>query len=463
MAVSLSNGAFTKINKAIDQLIRSMHDEGNDQYKEGIWRMRSRVKYNDSYYNIMNVNSSSINYCDVNTGKITMLTSVDLASDNRINPLCDFKTGTFNETGLTGWCGHIRVADTSDSKAGRIYITTEESADSDLYSNQKTIIFDAGKAIGTCKNIIQTVDVRADIKSGICLFQEYALDLDDSNVPLTLYGFHGGIDGLTGEYEVLLSNDTSHCKAIKNIKTGKLTYLETTDARYNLVPSNFTQAVTIGECIYYIGCDGYIYKIDASTFELIKKSSWYVNNKNMNGLKDGLFTDGTNLYLSQISTSTSGTGYYMIISMETLDKGSATSIENINIPEYLLYKGNSGYIRICSVDNGTKFVLHNAYYGIAVVFTDLTNVGDSILEDYTQLLVGGDSFALTSEGLFSYWIYLNEGISGNSMYDLGSPYANTLKVCKSTSGQVFALAEWSEAYENTGAKQLTLTMYDTYE
>ena len=280
MASNLVNGSFSNISKALDNVLSSMQSEGADTFKDGIWRIRSRVKYNGGYENILYSSSNGIKNSSVDTGKITMITSeeTEVNENLRVNPLCDFVNNTFLSDKLVGWCGHSKEVKADDDKAGRVFITTEELNDANSFSNIKTVIFDAGKAVGSCKTLMETVDVREDITSGFCAFQEYALETDSNGVPNTLYGFHAGIDGLTGEYEVILSNDNAHCQAVKNVKNGKLTYLSTTDARYNLVPGNFSGAVSLDGYIYYIGIDGYIYKIDKSTYGVVAKSENTVYN-----------------------------------------------------------------------------------------------------------------------------------------------------------------------------------------
>lgn len=440
MATNLINCFFTPVQLAMDNVLKSFITEGNDTYKDGIWRMSS--KFGTSKNRLISNAGTEIK---VNNGKIIMVSDKDIevTEDIRVNPLCDFKNSEFNASSLVAYADNSIVADTSDEKHGRRYITVDENIDADDYTNPVTFIVDAGKGVGTYKNIFSTIDCRDDITSGICCFQEF--NLEDAQC----YGFHSNIDGLTGEYEVILSNDSLHCQAIKNIRTGKLTYIEETDPKYNLVPTNFSQAVVIDDYIYYLGIDRYIHKINKTTLtEELKGNQRYdlsVNN---------LFTDGTTLYMSYSRSNTNSV--YVDIGKSTLNEGTAKSFQD-TIPEFISNDNYpAAYLQIASIDNGTKFVLYSTDKKCAIVFTNLSDIKNSILSEYTQFNIGASSnvlvsFALTTKGVYSFW-------SGYTQNDFGYSSEYSLKVCKNTSGQLFNIAEWENAFENDGNNQVVLTL-----
>ena len=441
MATKLINCFYTPVQLAMDNALKSFITEGNDTYKDGIWRISS--KFGTSNLKLITVSSSAIN---LNDGKVVMVSSEDVecTEDIRVNPLCDFGNSLFNSDKLVAWGDERIVADTSDSKHMRKYITTQENTDADDYANPVTYIADAGKGIGTFKNIFSSIDCIDNLASGVCCFQEFNLE------NAQCYGFHSNIDGLTGEYEVILSNDSAHCQARKNIRTGKLTYIEETDPVYNLVPSRYSQVVVLGDYFYYIGADEYIHKVNKTTLVEEAKGTTSYTYSVFN-----LFTDGTNLYISYLYTS-KGNNKYAVVDTDDLTVGSYEYYYD-TMPDFMKYSSSypAMYCQLGSLGDG-KLVLYSAYHKCAVVFTDLTNIKGSILAEYTQFNIGGSayqlvSFALTSKGVYTFW-------TGNTPADIGTPSEYSLKVCKNTSGQLFNIAEWQTPFENSGSVQVELTL-----
>lgn len=440
---NLINSFFTPMQLAMDNVLKNFITEGKDNYKDGIWRMSSKFGTNNN--KLIGISSSEI---IANAGKLVMITNEDMecTEDVRINPLCDFGNSVFNSDKLIAWGDTRNVADTSDAKHMRKYITTYENTEADDYTNPVTYIADAGRCIGTFKNIFSTIDCKASISSGVCCYQEYNLENNQC------YGFQSGIDGLTEEFEIILSNDSKHCQAKKNIRTGKITYIEETDPLYNVIPSNFGNAVVLGDYIYYIGIDNYIYKLNKTTLEQVKKSTSTYSSSNYS-----LFTDGTKLYMNNMSTSNSNSRY-MEVGTSTLNIGNSYLDYYSTVPEFMQYNSSypSSRCVVASIDNGSKFVLYSSTAKCAIVFTDINNIKGSILPEYTQFNVGSSesrviAFTLTSKGLYSFWL-------GNTASDIGNVSGYSVKVCKNTSGQLFNLAEWETPYENSGNVQVELTL-----
>ena len=442
MSGKLINCYFTPVQLALDNVLNSFIAEGNDTYKDGIWRLSSRLGSNNQ--KLFAYSTSGIT---LNSGKFVMVSSedVEVTENNRLNPLCDFKNGLFNSDKLTAWGDNRVVADTSDYKHMRKTITTQENTEASDYTNPITYIADAGRCIGTMKNVFSTVDCKDNLTSGICCYQEYNLENTQC------YGFHSNIEGLTGEFEVILSNDSMHCQAKKNIRTGKLTYIEETDPLYNIVPSRFSQAVVIGDYIYYLGADKYVHKVNKNTLVEEKKGTTSYDSS-----ANSLFTDGTKLYMNYIKSNNYNSVYTEIYTT-SLGEGS-NSAYHTTIPEFI--KGDSSYpskyCQIASIDNGTKFVLFNTNKKCAVVFTDLTNIAGSIINEYTQVNVGKTtnepiSFTLTSKGIYTFW-------TGSTGSDIGTVSEYSLKVCKNTNGQIFSIAEWETAHINDGSVQVDITL-----
>ncbi len=444
----LSNCVISKPSLALDNMLINIISQGQDEFTDGKLYGCSYLKYNNSDTWLMNLNSGSIQFPNVNTGKIVNVTSEDyIINENiRVNPLCDFSTGKFNSDKLVGWCGHSKTVVASDGKSGRMFLTTNGLAGANVNGDKRTVIFDAGKAVGTFKNYIETVDCREDIRSGFSVFREYYID----NCSNTITGFPNGLDGLTGEFEIILADDSGHCKVKKNLKTGEMTYYDSSDPVYNLTPSSFKGAVSLGDYIYYIGKDGYIYKINKTTHVQEKRSS------SSYGSNYDIFTDGTDVYVSYMYQSSSGHGSYFKLDSD-LNTSNTISFNDVNIPNYMKYNYNyTGYLGIKSFDNGTKFLLYSYYYGFALAFSNLSDVAGSVLPEYCQFCIGNGAVSLTSEGLFSMWT----GNRPSYNYPMLSyPDQYKLKVCPGTNGQVFFAAEWDEAYENNGGKQVTLTTY----
>ena len=444
MANMLINGHFSRMQLALDRVISSMITEGNDAYKNGIWRMASRFNTNSKLFTL---SSSSLT---VNNGKLYMISDldVDCNENSRVNPLCDFSNSVFNSVNLVAWADYRTKADNSDYKHGRRDIYDNEYTEADDFANPLNLTFDAGRAIGTFKNIFASIDCKTDLASGVCCFQEY--NLEDAQC----YGFHSNIDGLTSDNEIILSNDSAHCQARKNLKTGKLTYIEETDPVYNLVPTYFSQAVVLGDYIYYVGADSYIHKVNKTTLieELRSSSSSY----SYSGFN--LFTDGTNLYISYMYTS-NGNSRYAVVDTDDLGVGSYQYYHE-TMPAFMNYSSSypARNCMLASIDNGTKFVLYSYIAKCAVVFTDLADIKGSIIPELTQFNIGGNSVGLVSfgikdGGIYSFWL-------GATYHDLGGCSEYSVKVCKNTNGQLFSIAQWETASENTGAEQKSVTVFE---
>lgn len=442
MATNLINCFYSPVQLALDKVLKSFIAEGNDTYKDGIWRLSSRL--GSSNKKLFTYTTSGIT---LNSEKIVMISSedVEVTGDVRLNPLCDFKNSLFNSDKLTAWGDNRVVADTSDYKHMRKTITTLENTEAGEYNNPVTYVTDTGRCLGTMKNIFSTVDCKDNLTSGVCCYQEY--NLEDTQC----YGFHSNIEGLTGEFEVILSNDRLHCQAKKNIRTGKLTYIEETEPLYNVVPSRFSQTVVIGDYIYYLGADNYVHKLNKNTLVEEKKGTTSYSSS-----ANSLFTDGTKLYMNYIDSSRSNSVYTEIYTTN-LSEGS-NSAYHTTIPEFIKVNSSypSMYCMISSIDNGTKFVLYNTKQKCAVVFTDLTDIAGTVINEYTQVNIGSTSnsmvsFVLTSKGIYTFW-------TGYTDSDIGTVSDYSLKVCKNTNGQIFSIAEWETAFVNDGSVQAEFTL-----
>ena len=128
MATKLINCFYTPVQLAMDNALKSFITEGNDTYKDGIWRISS--KYGTGNNRLISASSSEIKAYN---GKLVMVSNEDVecTEDVRVNPLCDFGNSLFNSDKLIAWGDARIVADTSDSKHMRKYITTQENTDAD--------------------------------------------------------------------------------------------------------------------------------------------------------------------------------------------------------------------------------------------------------------------------------------------------------------------------------------------
>lgn len=435
MAIELVNGHFTRLSRIMDAYLMNLKLNKNDQYTDGKWRMYGDFSVNNSTFGV----SGSAVMIDSNAR--------ELSENMRLNPLCNFKEKTFDKDSLTGYCVNKKVADPSDSKVGRVYLNSEEIADADINANMKTVIFDASKAVGNFKTLYNSINCIDNVLSGVCFYQQYALNTDDSGTPLTTYGFPAGITGLTGEFEIILSNDKLHCQAIKNIKTGKLTYIEETDPRYNIpCPSNF-HAVAIGTKVYFNG----FYNSDSACIMELDTETWQIR-KNTNNNYYYLFTDGTNLFNCSYRTSRSNSNYVQI-NIETFGTTGSYIEYHDNIPKCLIYDTSypSMYTYVLSIDSGTKYVVYSTQTKCAVVCTNLSDIKGSMIDEYTQVqLPSASSFSLTSDGLYTFMRTNLESFSFASN--------EALSVCKNNNGHILSCAEWSEIYTNNGKKQVSVTI-----
>ena len=471
MASKLINQYAVSVKEKSDGVIaESINRYQADELVFGLANRVSRVKYGDTYSNVVYINYSTIKTADIRTGNIVQLVQTDkvLNAKSRLNPLCNFKTGVFDSGSLIGWAGHAQTALESDGKEGVVDLPKTPYA----YDGASTTTrrkWDYTKANGTFNKVVEGLDCREDITSGECLYFEYGLTCK-SGTPAQVYGFVPNTSGLTNSNQIILSNKADKCECRVDMSTGDIEYFAQDSAEYNTIPGNFTKSVTVANSTYYIGCDGYIYKINKSTLALEAKSERRVDKYEItSNNKSNLMYDGTDiLYFSNYRGGeyTNSDNYVNTVNKDELTWSNETALNTkySTIPDWLMYKydGNKYGVslKIENLSDG-KYCLYDYKKHIALVFTDLNDITNTIIEDLTQVNVGGDALDIINNELYSFWINNSGGCipSGNSRTDVGiKSFDTTLKMCPATSYQVYTVGEISGGYTKTENDQFTIEL-----
>ena len=462
MATQLINNYKTTLKANSDSLIA-----------EAFWRTRpeglifgsanrrSRLIKNSTTKRL-NTISNSLTEPGSDTGSMVYLLNTDkvLNADTRIFPCVDFVNGVLKNNEITGYAAHLITEPESDAKMG-IVDMPKSAAAWDGKSSTIRKKWGYTKANGTINKVVEAIDVLEDITSGECTFFEYALDttysasdyLQNNFIPSTVYGFGPNSDIGFLNNKVIMSNDSLHCTHSFDITTGEITTFAVDSVEYNLVPGNFTNTIVIGDYFYYIGCDGYIRKVNKTTLEIVTKGSNSISDYSVDNLvKSNLFYDGTNLYYeADIANARYGASLAQI-NLDTLNTSSGTQLyQKYTLPSWFLDSNNRAlYISIYNVGSG-YYALYNYNKSFVLIFTDLSNISGSIVPEMCQFNVYVNAITIVNNKVWTLW-------TGQNANDFGTSFKQTLKICPGTSYQVFSVGEISGGYTKTENDVLTLEL-----
>lgn len=443
MANYLINGTGTVLRDAIDSVLRAMYSVGSDSYEYGKKYISSRAKTEDgnTEYKLTSISSSNLllngksgNTHGENRGILPFILNSDITSDKfetlRYNPACNFADGTVKDDVLIAYAGHNNLVNDDDAKYGYIQIPNIPIEGAGRNHTFKQLIFTSGHAVGTHKQLVTGIDVRGDITSGVSVSRTY----------YTKHGWPCNVPGITGEYEITDGNSYK----INTINGARTEIPADSPLKSIEYPAYFGDVVELGDYIYFIDSNNYINKIDKNTLALVSKSSSTFSATTYNLLK----INGA-LYLCYKKASTEAVLY--TVNTDTLKNSSAT-ITNIvqNVPAYMQYSGKPYYY--LTVHNvGDYYIVYNEnkYFGLAC--SDLSDVAGTVIPELCQFNVPRGSFRKLTDTVACLTSY-NQIVN-----DLIEETNDILKICMDN-GQILSVAEWQTPFENTGNKEIIVTI-----
>lgn len=444
MASNLVNGVYTELQDAMDSVLRAIHSIGSDSYEYGKRYISSRAKdrsgnsnyrltsgANDNLY----INGDSGNTNGALRGKLPFILNADISSDKfkklRVNPACNFSDGTVRNDVMIAYGSHSNVVNDDDSKYGYIQYPKDAVEGASRNQSIKTCVWTAGKAVGTFKQLVNSIDICGDVTSGVNVYRTY----------YPQNGFPCNVEGITGEYEVTDGNSYKI-----NILTGERTEILSDSPLKNIgYPSYFSDVVELGGYIYFIDQNSYIEKIDKSTLELVAKSS------STHSTSYNMFSIGDNLYLWSYSETRDGSLYQ--VNKDTLSYSSVSVTDVIkNIPNYMKYNVSYNTSGISFHNLGDKYIVYSNVNKFGLCCSDLLDVAGTVISELCQFNIPKGSFRQLSDTVACLSAY------GNDLpNDLKDETSNILKVSLDN-GQVFSIAEWETPFENTGNKEIRITI-----
>lgn len=447
MAEKLINGTYTELQDAVDSVLRAVHSIGSDTYQYGKKYISSRLIDRDgsTKYTLTGVSSSSlyINGIASNTngylrGKLPFILNSDITSDMfkklRVNPACNFADGTVDGSKLIAYGSHSNTVNDDDNKYGYIQYPKDAVEGANRNQTVKTCVWTAGKALGIHKQLVIGADIMGDITSGVAVYKTY--------YPTS--GWPCNVTGITEETQITDGNTY-----FIDFLTGARTEIPNDSPLKSIgYPKYFRDVVEIGEYIYFIDQNNYIEKIDKSTLTLVAKSSSTFNANAYN-----LFKIGEQLYLCKYNGSNSDSEIYTVNS-DTLVYSSVT-IANVvkNIPDYVKYSSKYAYRNFMISNCGDNYILWFGSKNFGLACSDLSDVAGTVIPELCQ-------FNMTS---FTSYRKLTDNVAclsacGNELInDLNEETTDILKICMDN-GQVFSVAEWATPFENTGNKEIRITI-----
>lgn len=215
------------------------------------------------------------------------------------------------------------------------------------------------------------------------------VDLFGSGNEITKNFIAPGFTGITGANEVLLNyNQDGVSRWRYNLKTGKTTAVESNEAAYNIDMTNVgNQQVVLDGKLYSLRSGNYGYPasyVDVfdSTGALLKS----ITISTTNYRPRGLFTDGTDVYISvtKVSTSASITASMLKINQSTY---ATTVVKNsaftgwANLPDGFDIDVSS-YIKASYIVNNVRYYVVGDYdLDVQFICSDIMNVKTSIVAE----------------------------------------------------------------------------------
>lgn len=432
MAEKLINGTYTELQDAIDSVLRAVHSIGIDTYIYGKRFISSRIGTRGSSGTHQLLNGSTQTSGNLR-GKLPFILNSDITSDKfkklKANPACNFADGTVNNDVLIAYGGHSNTVNDDDSKYGYIQYPKDAVEDANRNQSIKTCIWTAGKALGTFKQLCYSVDICQDITSGVAVYREY----------YTKHGWPCNVTGITDETKITDGNSY-----FIDIVSGERTEIPADSPLKSLgYPAYYSDVVEIGDYIYFLDTNFYINKVDKNTLALVSKSSSKYNTQYT------LIKIGEQLKLAY--------PYYLYVydvNMDTLTLTQKTITDYIdNVPNYIKYNNNITDLQIHNV--GENYILYSTDKKFGLACSDLSDVAGTVIPELCQFNIPNySSFRQLTDTVACLSAYSNDMTN-----DLTEDTSSILKVCMDN-GQVFSIAEWETPFENTGNKEIRITIAD---
>lgn len=317
--------------------------------------------------------------------------------------------------------------------------------------------FDAGIATGTYNTLAIGTATHSNAFSGLSVWKTldfYTPLISGQLLPYGFYLRHGvTINGtqFTSDTQWLLGDPTSPSKAriILDFATNTKVALDPSDPRYDypLGVGYMSQVIT----------DEYLfYSPTVLNTVRVTLSSGETSTLSLNSATPSLLYYNNYIYKAYGSSNLRA---YNPSTLASVSSGNIT-FSAMNIPNY----SSGNVIRCCNY--GDYFLVANFTQNVAFICSDLTNVGDSLIEmlpfivDACVYDINNSRYFLTSYDSGKYPDLRYMGSPTSASTTIQSAYG--LRICE-TAGNMISYAFRSEAYEKTAEKGIIVEYGYTFE